>query len=168
MVAWYALPVVGLVAALAAHGLAASAQKAATPAFIPQHFFIGSTVGDGTFKALLAPLRRMHVTGSGRLLYDRTMVLTQTVAIETKPTRQREWRLRELSPGHYGGTLSDANGPVTGDVVDGRLHLQYAMAGSAVADQWLTLDAGGRSAQNLMTITKSGVRVATIEETIRR
>lgn len=142
--------------------------EAATPAFNPQRFFVGATQGEGTLKVVLTPPRHTHVTGSGRLLYDRTLILTQVVAIETKPTREREWRLRELTPGHYEGTLSDASGPVTGDIVDGRLHLQYPMKGGVVANQWLTLEPGGRSAQNHMTITKLGMPVATIDETIRR
>jgi len=110
----------------------------------------------------------MHVSGSGRLLFDRTLVLSQTVAIEDRPIRMREWHLREITPGRFEGTLTEATGPVTGEIVDGRLHLRYPMKGSVIADQWLTLEPDGRTAHNHTIISKFGIPVAKLDETIRR
>ena len=158
---------VGYLAILVCNAPVAAASNISSPV-IPQRFFVGSTIGDGVLKVALTPPRRMHVSGSGRLLFDRTLVLSQTVAIEDRPIRTREWHLREITPGHFEGTLTEASGPVTGEIVDGRLHLRYPMKGSVIADQWLTLEPDGRTAHNHMLISKFGIPVAKLDETIRR
>ena len=158
---------VGYLAILVCSTPVTAASSISSPV-IPQRFFVGSTIGDGTVRIALAPPRRTHVTGSGRLLFDRTLVLSQTVAIEDRPIRTREWHLREITPGRFAGTLSEASGPVTGEIVDGRLHLHYPMKGSVIADQWLTLEPDGRTVHNHSLITKFGIPVAKLDEIIRR
>jgi hypothetical protein len=73
-----------------------------------------------------------------------------------------------VGPGRYTGTLSDADGPVTGLVTGNRLRLSFRMRGGMDVDQWLTLAPGGRWARNVLRVSKFGMTVATLDETIRK
>ena len=103
-----------------------------------------------------------HVTESG------TIVLVQRVEREGEEPTTREWRIHPTGGGHYEGTLSDAVGPVQGDVVGNRLHLSFTMTGGFQAEQWLDLLPSGNVALNHMAVRKFGFPVATLEETITR
>jgi hypothetical protein len=107
------------------------------------------------------------VHGTGHLEND-TLVLEQTVDEGSKPPKQRIWHMRRVAFGKYSGSLTDAIGPITGDVEGNRLHLAFTMKGGLRTDQWLTLSADGRSAHNIMAIAKFGVRVAVLDEEIRK
>ena len=142
---------------------------AAAAAIDPIAFFTGRTEGEG---ALSVAMQQRPVTvrvrGNGRVDPDGTLVLDQRVREGSKPVKERQWRIRQVAPGQYAGTLSDADGPVSGELVGERLHLRFKMKGGLTADQWLALDPGGISVRNVMTVRKMGVRVATLDETIRR
>lgn len=144
------------------------AVPAAAPRFSAQAFFAGRTHGDGVLKIVMQPRQRVVVDGSGRVEADGTLVLDQTVTRAGKPPERRQWRIREMVPGRYAGTLSDAAGPIAGEVTGNRLHLHFRMAAGLTADQWLDLSADGQSAANRMVVTKFGVAVARLDETIRR
>ncbi len=131
-------------------------------------FFTGRTQGEGVLKVMMSGSRKVQVSSRGRREADGWIALDQTVREEGKPARTRSWRLREVAPGRYAGTLSDAAGPVTGRATGDRLHLSFTMRGGLDAEQWLTLAPGGRSARNVMVVSKFGVPVAALEETIRR
>lgn len=141
---------------------------AAAPRFDAAAFFSGATHGDGRLKILFAAAKTTVVEGRGRVEPDGTLVLDQTVTGASAKPEQRAWRIREVAPGRYAGTLSDAAGPVSGDVRGNRLHLHFPMKRGLVADQWLILSADGQVAQNHMAIAKLGVPVAVLDETIRR
>lgn len=110
----------------------------------------------------------VRVHGSGRTERDNVLVLEQVVNEGDKPARTRTWRIREVSPGHYAGTLSDAVGPVTGEQVGGRLHLAFTGTDGYGYQQWLTFASDGRSAHNVLQVRKFGVVVANLDETIRK
>jgi hypothetical protein len=135
----------------------------------PIVFFTGRTEGEGTLSVAMQerPVT-VRVRGIGRVDPDGTLVLDQRVREGSKPVKERQWRIRQIAPGRYAGTLSDADGPVSGELVGERLHLRFKMKGGLTADQWLALDPGGNSVRNVMTVRKLGVRVATLDETIRR
>lgn len=135
--------------------------------FDPIRFFEGRTRGVGVLKVALHGRQPTAVAGRGRVEADGTLVLSQDVTQGSEPTRTREWRLREVSPDHYAGTLTDATGPVSGETAGGTLTLRFPSKGTAV-EQVLTLSADGRSAQNVLTARKLGVRVARLDETITR
>ena len=139
-----------------------------TPAFSAQRFFGGRTQGDGMLKIALSKPRHVIVDGRGRIESDGTLVLDQAVSQEKAAPEHRQWRIHETSVGHYAGTLSDATGPVSGDVTGNQLHLRFTMKHGLIADQWLELAADGQSAQNRMTFSKFGLVVARLNETIRR
>ena len=131
-------------------------------------FFTGHTRGTGRLKVAMHPAQAVDVHGYGRVERDGTIVLDQTVDRPGKDPTRRQWRIREVAPGHYTGTLSDAAGPIRGDVIGGRLKLSYAMKGGLHATQWITAADDGRSAHNRMTVSKLGVPLAHLDETIRR
>ena len=140
----------------------------ATEAFDAIRFFNGRTEGQGVLKVMLRPPTPIRVRSRGRIEPDGTLSVRQTVSQGGKPARTREWRVRELSPGRYAGTLSDASGPVVGEAVGNRLHLRFRMKGGLDAEQWLTLAPSGLSANNVMRVRKFGLTVASLDETIRK
>lgn len=141
---------------------------APAPVFDPLAFFAGRTEGRATLKIVLGAARAVRVEGTGRVEPDGALVLDQVVTQKGKPATRRRWRIRRTGPFTYAGTLSDAVGPVTGEVAGNRLHLRFAMKGGLATDQWLTLAPDGRSAANLLTARKFGVVVARLDETIRK
>jgi hypothetical protein len=136
--------------------------------FDPVAFFTGRTEGIGQLKKVFSSAHRTLVHGHGVLRGDGVLVLDQRVEEAGEPARTRQWHLRQASPGDWRGTLSDASGPVSATLVNGRLHIHYTMKGGMTVDQVLTLSADGRSAQNEMKIRKFGITVATLRETILR
>ena len=141
---------------------------APAPRFSAQAFFAGTTHGDGRLKVALSAAKTTIVEGHGRVEADGTLVLDQTVTGAAAKPEQRQWRIREVAPGRYAGTLSDASGPVSGEASGNRLHLHFHMKGGLVADQWLDLSADGQVAANHMVVAKFGLPVAVLDETIRR
>lgn len=140
-----------------------------TPAtqFDPIRFFEGRTQGRGTLKIIMRSAQPVAVEGRGRVEADGTLVLTQAVTQGSEAPRTREWRIRRTVPGHYAGSLSDAVGPVTGESDGGTLTLRFPGKGAAF-EQVLTLSADGRSAHNVLTARKMGIRIAVLDETITR
>ncbi|HZG46085.1 MAG TPA: DUF3833 family protein [Allosphingosinicella sp.] len=141
---------------------------AAAPPFEVSDFFVGRTQGDGMLEVMMSGTRAVRVSSVGHEQRDGSVILAQEIREEGKPARTREWRLRQVAPGRYAGTLSDAAGPVTGVVAGNRLHLSFRMRGGMDVDQWLTLAPGGRSAKNVLRVRKFGVTVAALDETIRK
>ncbi len=141
---------------------------APAPVFDPLAFFAGRTEGIARLKIVLRAARAVRVQGSGRVEPDGALVLDQIVAQEGKPATRRRWRIRRTGPATYAGTLSDAVGPIAGEVTGNRLHLGFTMKGGFATEQWLTLSPDGRSAANVLTARKFGVTVARLDETIRK
>ncbi|MGU3389705.1 DUF3833 family protein [Sphingomonas sp. M1A8_2b] len=162
------LPVaLSLVLAACAGGPPASPVGTA-PHFVAERFFAGRLDGVGTLKIVLHAPTTTHVTSIGRVGADGVLLLDQHIEQQGKPARDRQWRIRPLGNGRYTGTLTDASGPVTGEVEGNRLHLGFPMKGGMRVDQWLTLSADAQVAQNHLIVRKLGITVATLEETIRK
>lgn len=141
---------------------------ASAPAFDLSEFFTGRLHGEGDLKVMMGGSRKIRVSSVGRRAPDGSVVLDQQIAEQGKPARSRSWRLREVAPGRYAGTLSDADGPVAGAATGNRLHLSFRMRGGLDVDQWLTLAPDQRSARNLLRVRKFGLTVAALDETIRK
>lgn len=144
-------------------GLAAPA-----PVFDPLAFFAGASTGEGTLRIVLHRAQPFHVASHGQVLPDGTLVLDQRIQRAGAADETRQWHIHRAAGGGYAGTLSDAEGPVAGDIDGNCLHLRFAMPGGLDAEQWLYLAADGQSALNRMTVRKWGLTVAAVEETIRR
>lgn len=145
-----------------------TSRAAAMPVFDPGAFFAGKTQGRGTLKVAFRRAEPTLVEGRGHVTGDGTIVLDQDVTRGDAPMTHRRWRLHRTGPNAYGGTLTDATGPVVGDVAGNRLHLAFRMKGGLRAQQWLYLRPGGGIADNRMVVTKFGIAVATLHEVIAR
>jgi hypothetical protein len=140
---------------------------AAPPA--PEHFFVGRTEGAGTVQMIMAGSHKVRDRSRGRLDGSGALILEQVVEEEGKPTRRRSWRLARAGGNRITGTISDAVGPVTGEIRGNVLHLKYrAREANAAVEQWITLHPGGRTASNRMVFRKFGFKAATLESTIRK
>ena len=164
-----ARPALSLAAALLAFPLAAVApvQAPAARGFDPVAFFTGRTSGHGFLKKAFSARQATRVVGTGRV-EGGALLLDQTVAIAGEKTRERHWRLRQLAPGRWSGTISDARGPVVASAAGAVLTIRYTSDQGMGVAQTVTLAPDGRSARNRMKIRKLGLTVATIDETIVR
>lgn len=134
----------------------------------PEQFFVGRTEGQGTAHVILSGHHSVRHRGHGRVGRDGALLLEQVVEEQGKPPRRRTWRLVRAGPNRFTGTISDARGPVTGEVRGNVFHIRYRSVEGPSVEQWITVQAGGRTASNRMTFRRFGVQVATMEETIRR
>ena len=134
----------------------------------PEQFFVGHTEGEGRVSVILSGSHNVRAHSRGWMDRAGALVIEQVVEEEGKPARRRSWRLVRTAAHGITGTLSDAEGPVTGDVAGNVLHLSYRSNEGPYVEQWITLLPGGRTARNRMTFRRFGVNVATLEETVRR
>jgi hypothetical protein len=148
--------------------LATSATAAPEQRVDPVAFFTGASHGEGRLKEALKRERRVAVDSVGHAEKDGLLVLDQRLAIEGEPVRIRRWRLRQVGPNRYSGTLSDATGPVEAQVIGRTIRIRYPMKGGLKVDSRLTPLAGGRAFDNRTTITKWGLTVATLTERIEK
>ena len=161
-----ALPVI-LSAGCAASATSAIQPAASGPVLDPVAFFTGRTRGEGELDTLLSRPVRLSVDSVGRRQGD-MLILDQTIREGDKPPRVRRWSMRPVAPGRYTGTLTDAEGPVDVAVAGPRARIRYRMPGGLQVDQQLTLQSDGRTLLNRMRVEKFGIRVASVEETIRK
>ena len=139
-----------------------------SPKFSPQAFFSGKTVGEGTLKIAFSQKRHTHVEGLGEVKKNGTLILVQRVKEGGKPPRTRTWHIRAVGGGNFQGTLSDADGPISADVRGNLLHIRFKDKDGLDNEQWLYLQPGGRVARNRLVVSKFGIRLATLDETITK
>ena len=156
-------------AALAvAISLAASPCPAAVVAENPLTFFQGHTESVGIVKIAMKKPFWSRAIGKGEIRPDGSLELIQRVEDEGEQPRERRWRMHQVSPGHYAGTMSDARGPVTVEEVGGRYRFRFRMEGSVAVEQWLTPMPDGRSARSVVSIRKYGIKVGSSDGFIRK
>lgn len=155
--------------ALAASLVIPAAARGETPSQAdPLAFFEGRTAGDGRIAAMMGRSRAVTVSSAGRVEPDGTLVVDQIVTEQGKPPRDRAWRIRETAPGRYVGTMTDATSPIAGKLERDRLTLDFRIKGGLAVRQSLTFASDGMSARNVMVVSKWGMKVARLDETIRR
>lgn len=132
-----------------------------------ERFFVGRTQGSGTVHVIMSGRHAVRDRGTGRMERG-TLVLDQVVEEEGKPARRRVWRLTRSGANAVSGTISDARGPVSGEVSGNTLTLRYRLTEGPSVVQTITLQPGGRSARNRMSFRRYGLNVATVETVIRR
>jgi len=145
-----------------------AAAPAAPPTFDPLAFFTGQSSGEGTLKVMTKPSVPIHVESQGRPDGKGGVILDQTIREGSKPARKRRWVMRPTSPTTLTGTITDNPGPVTGRLDGNRLLIDYTMKSGLKAEQILTIQPGGRSMINRMTVRKFGIPVAHIHEVITK
>ena len=133
----------------------------------PEHFFTGRTEGSGTVHVIMSGRHSVRDRSVGRVEHG-ALLLEQVVEEEGKPPRRRSWRLTRSGARGISGTISDARGPVTGEIAGNVLSLAYRSTEGPWVTQTITLQPGGRSASNTMRFSRFGVTVATVETVIRR
>jgi hypothetical protein len=165
---WLLLPLFALGCTGTSPGEKAVKQPPTKP-FSAKSFFLGRTEGKGTLRQIMSPTRAVQVNGQGLVERDGTLVLEQTVIDGKTPPRMRRWRLHEDLQGGYSGTMSDAIGPVKGEMSGDRLTLRFKMKdGGLDAAQGLWMEADGIAAHNLIVVRKFGIKVAVIDQTIHK
>lgn len=153
---------------LAALLLSAPAAAMTRIADSPLAFFEGRTVSEGTTKVMLRKPFRARSQGVGRIEPDGSLLLVQQVEEGGEPKKERRWRIRQVAPGSFTGTMSEAVGPVKVDKVGQRFRFRFRMKGGLAVEQWLTPLADGITARSTLTVRKLGISVATGEALIRR
>ena len=142
--------------------------QAAAPLSAPERFFVGRTEGVGTVQMILSSRHGVRVHTRGRMDRDGALVLDQVIDEDGKPPRRRTWRLVRNGPNRFTGTISDARGPVTGQVTGNVLRLNYRSAEGPSVEHVITIRPDGRSAHNLTRFRRFGLNVATVDEVIRK
>ena len=141
---------------------------AAKPAHSPMQFFEGRTEGVGTIRIMLGKPYKTRSIGHGRFEPDGTMVFVQRVVDDGKPPRERRWKIRQIAPHRFSGTMTEALGPVAIEEIAGRFRFRFRMKGNLSVEQWLIPLAGGTTARNTATIRKFGVKVGTSDGMLRK
>ena len=152
--------------AAAALVISASAPAQSPKPFDPVAFFTGATQGRGELRELMGRPKKTSTQSVGRVGNEGWLILDQRVAVEGDPLRQRRWRLKQVAPRKYSGTLSDAKGPVEVTVRGQDIEIRYVMKGNIKVEQTLTPLPGGRSVIARGTFRKFGMKVAIMKEQI--
>jgi hypothetical protein len=125
----------------------------------PLTFFEGRTESVSTVRIAMKKPYRSRAIGKGQIKPDGSLELIQRVEDEGQLPRERRWHMRQVSPGRYTGTMSEAAGPITVEEIDGRYRFRFRMQGSVAIEQWLTPMPDGRSARSVIIIRKYGIHV---------
>lgn len=147
-----------------------SAFASPAPILRPETFFAGRAHSWGVLATGSgAPSRHLRVESSGATLADGSFRLDQTVDIDGA-RRDRVWIIRRIDDHHYTATLTDASGLVRAEVDGNIFHLKYSMKGrlGVIMEQWLYLQADGRTVLNEAVVRAFGVAVVHISELITR
>lgn len=134
----------------------------------PLSFFEGRTETVSTVKVFTKKPFRSRSTGRGKLLADRSLDLLQRVEDEGQPPRERRWKIRQVGPGRFAGTMSDAVGPVTIDETPKGYRFRFKLKDHLSVEQVLTPIGGGSAARTVTIVRKFGLKVAKSEGTIRK
>ena len=159
---------VGLLALAACTAAAPPEASQPGPAFDPVAFFTGPSHGDGKLDQIMKGIRTVTVDSVGTPEANGSLTLTQRIAMQGDPPRTRVWKLKQIAPGRYAGSLTDASGPVETVAIGRAIRIRYPMKGGLMVEQWLIALPGGRALDNRMTVTTWGMRVATLRERIEK
>jgi hypothetical protein len=136
-------------------------------AFNPVEFFRGRTHGDGMLKIIFQSPKHMSVDSEGRADKDGSLVLEQVVHEPGKLPRTRYWRLRQMAPDRFEGTLTDAASPVRVDVTKEGIRIRYTGQDHLNFDQ-LLIPVSATEVRDQIRIRRFGITVARFDETIHK
>lgn len=153
---------------IAAVLLPASAPAADQQPPDPIRFFEGKTEDEGVMKVMLKKPYRTLAISDGTIEPDGSLMLVQRVEDQGQPVHERRWHVRRVSPGHYVGAMSEADGPVIIDKIGDRYRFELETKDHLSVEQWLTPLPGGMSAQSSTRVRKFGFTVATDDGLIRK
>jgi len=133
----------------------------------PMRFFEGRTESVSTIKVIMKKPYQSRTIGKGEIS-DGVLHLVQRVQEDGRSPYDRNWRMRQVAPGRFAGTMSEAKGPVTAEEFGGRYRFRFRMKGNVAIEQWLTPLPGGKAALSKVTIRKYGMTVGRSDGTIRK
>lgn len=139
----------------------------------PQHaldiaaFFTGRTHADNDLKIVFRSTSKLIVDSVGKQ-QGSEFVQTDVVHEGNKPARTRVWRTHQIAPGHFGGTLSDATGPVDILVRGNSAVIRYTMVGGLDIQETITLQPDGKNLANHVIAKKFGLTFARVDGVIRK
>ena len=131
-------------------------------------FFEGRTESLATVKIVMRKPFKSRSIGRGEIKSDGSLLLVQRVEDEGKPVHERRWHIREVEPGKFTGTMTEAKGPVTVDEVGGKYRFRFKMKGNLSVEQWLIPHPDWRSADNKLTVRRFGIKVGSSDGIIRK
>lgn len=134
----------------------------------PMRFFEGRTEGISTVKVLARKPYNSRTLGRGEIGPDGMLKLIQRVHEEDKPPFDRRWRMKQVGPGRFTGTMTEASGPVIVEEIGDSFRFRFKMKGNLAIEQWLTPLPGGKVARSKISIRKFGMTVGHSEGTIRK
>jgi len=149
-------------------GLAGLAVPAHAGVEDPLAFFAGRTESIGTVKLAMKKPFRSRAIGKGEIRPDGSLDLVQRVEDQGQLPRERHWRIRQVGPGRFTGTMSEAKGPITVEEIGGRFRFRFRMEGNVAVEQWLIPAADGRSVRSKVSIRKYGIPVGNSDAVIRK
>jgi hypothetical protein len=151
--------------------LAVGVQSAAadpTPKLDMLAFFTGKTHAENVMKIVLKKPARLVVDSIGGKGDRGDFVLIDTVKEEGKPERTRKWVMKQVSPGRFTGSLSDATGPVDVTVDGDEALILYTMKGGLKVRQEMKLLPDGKTLSNEVVVKKFGLKFASVDGKIRK
>jgi len=153
---------------LALLGASASAiSNSPDPSTDPMRFFEGKTESESTIKVIMRKPYRSRTIGDGDI--DKGILnLVQRVHDEGKTPYDRRWKMRQVAPGRFSGSMSEAAGPVMVEQVGDHYRFRFRMKGNLAVEQWLTPLPGGTSAYSKMSVRRFGIVVGRSEGTVRK
>jgi hypothetical protein len=130
-------------------------------------FFSGRTHAENDLRIVFHRPTKLIVDSVGKR-EGGEFVQTDTVHEGDKPVRTRVWRTHEIGPGHFGGTLSDATGPVDIAVHGSNVVIRYTMKGGLDITETMALQEDGRTLSNHVIAKKFGMTFAHVDGAIRK
>jgi hypothetical protein len=146
---------------------AAAGPSSKDPETDPMRFFEGRTESLSTIKVIMRKPYRSRTIGEGEIA-DGVLKLVQRVHQEGQAPYERHWRMRQVGPGRFTGTMSEATGPVSVERVGSRYRFRFRMKGNVAIEQWLIPLPGGTVARSKLSIRKLGMTVGRSEGMIRK
>lgn len=149
--------------------LAFAAAAADKPKLDMTSFFAGRTHSENVMKVVLHGPKKLIVDSVGGRNKEGAFVLIDTVREQGKPPRKRTWVMRPVGDNHFSGRLSDAVGPVDIVASGNSATIRYTMReGNLQVVQQLQLQGDGRTLSNHVVARKFGLKVASLDGTIRK
>ena len=133
----------------------------------PMRFFEGRTESVSTVKLIMRKPFHSRSLGRGEIS-NGVLNLVQRVEEDGKTPFDRRWRIRQVGPGRFSGSMNEAVGPVTVEEVGDGYRFRFKLKGSLSVEQWLTPLPGGKVARSKVTIRKMGMTVGRSEGTVRK
>jgi hypothetical protein len=131
-------------------------------------FFAGKTRAENVLKVVLKKPVKLIVDSIGGKGDRGDFVMIDTVHEGDKPVRQRKWSMRQTSPNHFTGSLTDATGPVEVAVDGDTATIRYTMKGGLKVAQELQLQADGKTLTNHVVAKKLGMKFARVDGIVRK